>query len=643
MNSIVMDEEPLVKVGPKHVLKIALRVKKLIDTVVPIQLQPEMVTRPDSPVLTDRVYELLLEAAGGKGNGEVGTSSRRYRCTLVFVLLIIKKWNTRSSNRVLYDAELYQTRALVAEYLAKRILETEQDEYYIFRDMLCQRYSITLHGRDASPANVLELAVDLHSTIVIGSSGYQRCMKWLWRGWIIQSDEDASEYSFYRHIIDPRFLVHFSPDRIKTPKYQNYIQLFVSFIYLALYTFSINTVDPQASLRAPEVWLYVFTGAFLLDEVVKLFHVGYAYLGFWNTFNDTLYGLITVSFAFRCIALTHERGSQARQDYDLAAYHLLACGAPLIWGRLLLFLDSFRFFGAMLMVLKELMKESIIFFVLLIIIAGGFLQAFVGLDTADGIRDVTQLVIQVMTRTVLASPEFEWMDHFAPPYGEVLYYIFTFLICTLLLNILIALFNSAYQNIYDNATDEYLASMAQKTLRFIRAPDENVFIPPLNLLEMVFLILPFEWWMDKQTYQKINEVFMTVVYSPLLLIFAIDESKNARRVLYNRSKGVQDDANEEDEEWDLLDGYSDQLTGETSLHRYGSELAQMDRVISSGDPEFLMDEPQWLNKVEQAVPKFHTHITVDTITELTQKVDVLTELVTKLLHEQGGTAVSVDP
>ena len=46
-----------------------------------------------------------------------------------------------------------------------------------------------------------------------------------------------------------------------------------------------------------------------------------------------------------------------------------------------------------------------------------------------------------------------------------------------LLNVLIALYNSAYEDITDNATDEYLALFAQKTMQFVRAPDENVFIP----------------------------------------------------------------------------------------------------------------------------------------------------------------------
>ena len=47
---------------------------------------------------------------------------------------------------------------------------------------------------------------------------------------------------------------------------------------------------------------------------------------------------------------------------------------------------------------------------------------------------------------------------------------------SVLLNILIALFNSAYEAVTDNSIDEWMALVAAKTMQFVRAPDENVFI-----------------------------------------------------------------------------------------------------------------------------------------------------------------------
>lgn len=131
----------------------------------------------------------------------------------------------------------------------------------------------------------------------------------------------------------------------------------------------------------------------------------------------------------------------------------------MFWGRILLYLDSFRIFGAMLVILKQMFQETFIFFALLIVIMVGFLQAFMGLDNTDAEEapPMTSFILRTMANAVLQSPEFESFDKFSPPFGMILYYVFTFVIMVLLLNILIALFNSAYEDITGNSTDEFMA------------------------------------------------------------------------------------------------------------------------------------------------------------------------------------------
>jgi hypothetical protein len=119
-----------------------------------------------------------------------------------------------------------------------------------------------------------------------------------------------------------------------------------------------------------------------------------------------------------------------------------------------------------------------------------------------------------------------------------------------LLNILIALYNSAYEDIYDNANDEYLAMFAQKCMQFVRAPDENVYIPPFNLIEIFLLALPLEWWMDKKSYERINDIVMGFIYSPLLLVSAYFETRTAAEICSNRARGEEDD--DTVEEWEQL-------------------------------------------------------------------------------------------
>jgi hypothetical protein len=311
------------------------------------------------------------------------------------------------------------------------------------------------------------------------------------------------------------------------------------------------------------------TLSFIADEFSKLRKVGIFYLSFWNVFNLLLYGVLCISFGLRMTALTHGEDTEQRKHYNIISYNFLACVAPLIWSRMLLYLDSIRFFGAMLVVLKVMMFESMIFFALLVVVIIGFMQGFIGLDNADTVRDDSWFVMEAMVRAILGSPEFDGFENFGHPFGQILYYMFTFIVMVILLNILIALYGQAYSDITENAIDEYLALFAHKTLQFVRAPDENVFLPPLNLIEIFGLIIPFEWWMSKKTYSWLNDKVMGVVYSPFMVLIAFVESREAKRVAANRAKGEADD--DETEEWE-------ELQGELDMEREGWNKKVLDTV-----------------------------------------------------------------
>jgi hypothetical protein len=112
------------------------------------------------------------------------------------------------------------------------------------------------------------------------------------------------------------------------------------------------------------------------------------------------------------------------------------------------------------------------------------------------------------------------------------------------------LYNSAYEDIYTNADDEYLALLSQKTMQFVRAPDENVYIAPFNLFEIVLSGF-CEWWMKKDLYEHINDWVMGFLYSPLLFVAAIFETRTAYHIRRNRARGAEDDDVVED--WEQLE------------------------------------------------------------------------------------------
>ncbi|KAK0641970.1 hypothetical protein B0T16DRAFT_336257 [Cercophora newfieldiana] len=530
-----------------QVTEVALRLRHLIEQCVPCELAEELVTRPHSKIITKKVIKAAKEA-GGTANG----------ACVVFCLLVNKRWWKHQALVELWDADLHNIRAVACEVIAKQIIESEDDMDYLLHSVLLKRYSIMIDGEPTPPANVVEKAVDLHALRVIGSSGYQKCINFLWRGWLVQDEDDPATFVDYKDKDNPSFVAHLDPDRMRAPMYQNITQVLISFVYLALYSSAINTVNPGGELDFIEGMLYVFTFGFICEEVAKFWKAGYHILGFWNAFNGMLYGLLTTSLIMRVIALSHSLSDPdgLRQHYNELSYNFLAVSAPMFWVRLLLYLDSFRFFGAMLVVLKVMMKESVIFFALLGVIIIGFLQAFVGLDYADDqVAGDMSFIIQAMANALMQSPDFEGFERFQHPFGLILYYCFTFVVMVVLLNILIALYNSAYEDIYENANDEYLATFAHKTMKFVRAPDENVFIAPFNLIEIFCLAIPCEWWMSKVLYERINDIVMGIIYSPLLIASAYFEVRTAREIRANRRRGDEDD--DTIEEWEQMSGQVD--------------------------------------------------------------------------------------
>ncbi|KAF3106404.1 hypothetical protein TWF569_005174 [Orbilia oligospora] len=581
-------EEQPTGIDAKTVTLVAMRIKYLVEETIPCELDEDQITRPHSAIINNNVIELARNAGGDEN-----------KSCVIYCLLVCLEWFRWQSKKELYDADLGQLRAVACQILAKRIIESTDDQDYLFQELLVKRFSHLQNSERTDPMSAVERAVDLHALNVIGSSGYQKCIKYLWNGWIIQDELDPTQFVFYDKLTSVNYWNHVHPDRLKAPAYQNAFQILVSFIYLALYTAAINTVNPDGDIDIVEGILYVFTVGFIFDEAAKFWKVGRWYLGFWNVFNCILYTLMTTSFVLRCVALSEPIDTPDRTKYNILSYNFIAFSAPMFWCRVLLYLDSFRVFGAMLVILKQMFQETFIFFSLLIIIMVGFLQAFIGLDNTDAEEapPMTGFIFRTMTNAILQSPEFDSFDKFSPPFGMILYYIFTFVIMVLLLNILIALFNSAYEDITGNATDEFMALFAQKTLQFVRAPDENVFLPPFNLIEVFFLVIPFEWWMDRKRYAKLNDRVLSVCYLPLLFISALVDTRNARHIAHNRAHGQPDD--DEREEWEELDNHAD------------------------------FENSDWKEKVKNAVPNVEEDISTQEIKKVRKELQDLVDKIEK--------------
>jgi hypothetical protein len=210
-----------------------------------------------------------------------------------------------------------------AQLIACRI-ETEEDQTYLLQDILLKRYSIIVDDEQTTPANVIERAVDLHALRVTGSSGYQKCVNYLWRGWLVQDENDPSTFVDYKKKDVVSYWTHVDPDRMRAPVYQNATQIIFSIIYLGLFTGAISTVNATGDLDIIEVMLYIFTAGFLFDELSKLWKVGRHYVGFWNVFNVILYALLSTSLVLRIIALGYPLKQPGEHDGPREHYNELS-------------------------------------------------------------------------------------------------------------------------------------------------------------------------------------------------------------------------------------------------------------------------------------------------------------------------------
>jgi hypothetical protein len=91
-----------------EVTKIAVRLKYLIEECIPYEVEKDLVTKAHSRIITRKVIQAAKEA-GGTEHG----------ACVVYCLLVNKRWFKRQALLEIWDAELFEVRAVAAEVMAK--------------------------------------------------------------------------------------------------------------------------------------------------------------------------------------------------------------------------------------------------------------------------------------------------------------------------------------------------------------------------------------------------------------------------------------------------------------------------------------------------------------------------------------------
>ncbi|BEJ00680.1 hypothetical protein CcaverHIS631_0505370 [Cutaneotrichosporon cavernicola] len=481
------------------ITQIIKRLKAMTNRLLPIQVELEDITSPTSAIVTPEVVKAFYEAGGD------------FREAVPFCLLRARQLFIKEGNLNQADYEENMCRATACEMIARRI--THMVSRHRLPSIMSTRFRYLEPDGDQSPAlSALECAIDQHCTIFLSSNEAQIVVQSLWKGEWVQYNNEDDDIDYTEYHIDSEnggFWAHFNPNRLAVPRYQNMFKIVMWIVYLFVYSQAVQSpledTESYPKFDGWEITLYVMTFAYFLDEirrVVKTIGIStsiYAIFNFWSFIALITDALIIAAFSLRVAGTRLDSDSEERKNLNYRSFQVLACVAPLIWLRLITVFEGYKTVGVLQVVVFRMLRESAIFFILLAILAAGFIQSMYALDAAD--REIDEKfgmwsLINNLLRSIMGDPDFDTAsERFGPPFGTIIYYFWNFMTAIILLNILIALFGTAYSVIYDNATDEFLAFFASKTIN-----------------------------MTRKTYVKINKLVMTVIFFIPLSLIALYES-----------------------------------------------------------------------------------------------------------------------
>ncbi|KAG0251206.1 hypothetical protein DFQ27_008921 [Actinomortierella ambigua] len=457
---------------------------------------------------------------------------------VVYGLLRCVETYKDEGNHDVGSRRLMEARSRVAEVAATKVVKV-----FVDKDTMatyCQVVARPFYSEGESEntaENSLEIAIRVHATIFLADTEVQRCIQAMWTGLILQVEDESGQIRFVEYTGMRRLRKHWwdwiDVTRLSVPKYQNILKIAFYVIFLILYTY---TVGDRKNYPTPVEWaLYVFVVGYIFEEFRLFFEGGILFFlsNIWHWVNLISYSMFIVSFGFRMSAyLIDDPSNPTFKSYNDIAYDILAILAVFVWVKSLSILDGIQYFGTMVMVLQKMLKDGLMFFWLLAWVYIGFYQSFFAL-LDDELKEDTK-ISPLLLRGFLQDPDFDRAIEFHETYGYWLFALYLFLTSIILLNLLVALFNSSYTNITDSSEQEYLALYTFKVFSYLKSPDQFPFAAPTNLIE-VFLLIPLSYILPRDTYRRLNHFVMRFLFIIPLLMIAYSEHRK-----YNHLRNLTD-------------------------------------------------------------------------------------------------------
>ncbi|KAF9540443.1 hypothetical protein EC957_004283 [Mortierella hygrophila] len=461
------------------------------------------------------------------------------RETAAVYCFLLNRWQfLRDAENDLANARLNETRAYACEIVATKVLKAFSMRQLI--DVLTYDFSpvrrkdgrsrIYLPHFEGEPSNepmsALEVAISGRAKYFISNPLVQEIINQIWLGEIVffsnaidnpDSCLNASQQEIRTvTVYDNRDIKFLRLSRLRVPRYKTTFQM-VSFSgFIAVYT--AVTFAKEAKLTAIEVIMDIFALSYTIDELIQLRNSGpsFYFETVWNLFDVPIYIIFLVFMGLRIS--TFFTGSIEMSDF---AYDVLACNAILLWPRLFAALDHYRFFGTMLIVLRQMLLDAMLFLALSTIFYIGFLQAFYGLhDNTKSYGEIAWLLLQVFFGSAFLG--FEEAEELSKLFGAPLMVLFVAISVLMLYTLLISIFSQTFSEVSANAKEEFMFLFSVKVMEEVKSDALYEFQPPFNIFAGL-VVWPCSLFCSAEFVGRISRALLRLFFFPELVCIWIFE------------------------------------------------------------------------------------------------------------------------
>lgn len=269
----------------------------------------------------------------------------------------------------------------------------------------------------------------------ISDSFVREALQHIWYGRLYLSDPEATVPSYQP--VTETHRERLPQHRMKIPVYTSAAEIGMFIVFLCVYSWVVN--HRTIHMTAIEGIMYVLALSYGLHEVRQVWDAGTDYFAdFYNWFDSSAVFIFACCFATRMLAME----SSTRDDRDSWndwSFDLLSVNAVFLWGRTLSIFSLYEFFGIAMLVTRRMFQDAALFVLLMGVVLIGFSQAFYGLRPDIPLQTSFYLLL----KSILGGTDFDSAEEYSPQLGGALMSAYMFAAGLILLNVLIAIFNSS--------------------------------------------------------------------------------------------------------------------------------------------------------------------------------------------------------